>query len=151
MRFNVGERELWIRAHSRSGKMPVVLPLLGLGAPSEERELWIRAHSGSGKISVVLTLLGLSSSLRCTTKSSNFPLWGEKVVFLASWGGLLICELWIRAHSGSGKIPVVLTLFGAEQLSSVHHKNQQLPPMGGEGSFCGVLGKTTYLQKGCPD
>ena len=54
------------------------------------RELWIRAHSGLGKIPVVLTLLGLSSSLQCTTKSSNFSLWGEKVVFLASWGGLLI-------------------------------------------------------------
>ena len=49
-----------------------------------ERQLWIRAHSGLGKIPVVLTLLGLSSFLQCTTKSSNFPLWGEKVVFLAS-------------------------------------------------------------------
>ena len=54
------------------------------------RELWIRAHSGLGKIPVVLTLLGLSSSLQCTTKSSNSPLWGEKVVVLASWGELLI-------------------------------------------------------------
>ena len=54
------------------------------------RELWIRAHSRLGKIPVVLTLLGLSSSLECTTEPSNFPLWGEKVVFLASWGGLLI-------------------------------------------------------------
>ena len=51
----------------------------------EERELWIRAHSGLGKTPVVLTFLGLSSSLQCTTKPSNFPLWGEKVVFLASW------------------------------------------------------------------
>ena len=62
-----------------------------------ERELWIRAHSGLGKMPVVLTLLGLSSSLQCTTKPSNFPLWG------------------------------------------------------GEGGFCGVLGRTTYLQKGCPN
>ena len=54
------------------------------------RELWIRAHSGLGKIPVLLTLLELSSSLECATKTSNFPLWGEKVVFLASWGGLLI-------------------------------------------------------------
>ena len=54
------------------------------------RELWIRAHRGLGKIPVVLNLLGLSSSLQCTTKPSNFSLWGEKVVFLASWGGLLI-------------------------------------------------------------
>ena len=48
---------------------------------SLERELWIRAHSGSGKIPVVLTLLGLSSSLQCTTKSSNFPLWGRRCFF----------------------------------------------------------------------
>ena len=54
------------------------------------RQLWIRAHSRLGKIPVVLTLLELSSSLECTTKPSNFPLWGEKVVFLASWGELLI-------------------------------------------------------------
>ena len=38
----------------------------------------------------MLTLLELSSSLECTTKPSSFPLWGEKVVVLASWGGLLI-------------------------------------------------------------
>ena len=56
------------------------------------RELWIRAHSGLGKIPVMLTLLGLSSSLECTTKPSNFSLWGEKVVFLVSWGGLLISK-----------------------------------------------------------
>ena len=55
----------------------------------QERELWIRAHSRLGKIPVVLTLLGLSSSLECTTKPSNFPLWGEKVFFPASWRGLL--------------------------------------------------------------
>ena len=54
------------------------------------RELWIRAHSRLGKIPVVLTLLGLSSSLQCTTKPSNFPLWEEKVIFLAFWGVLLI-------------------------------------------------------------
>ena len=64
---------------------------------SSERELWIRAHSGLGKISVVLTLLGLSSFLQCTTKSSNFSLWGEKVVFLASWGGLLISRRGVPA------------------------------------------------------
>ena len=58
--------------------------------PSGERELWIRAHRGLGKIPVVLPLLGLSSSLECTTKTSNFPLWGEKVVFLVSWGELVI-------------------------------------------------------------
>ena len=46
-----------------------------------ERKLWIRAHGGLGKIPVVLTLLGLSSSLQCTTKFSNFSLWGEKVFF----------------------------------------------------------------------
>ena len=45
----------------------------------KKRELWIRAHSGSGKIPVVLILLGLSGSLRCTTKPSNFlPLWGRR-------------------------------------------------------------------------
>ena len=55
-----------------------------------QRELWIRAHSRLGKIPVVLTLLGLSSSLQCTTKPSNFPLWEEKVIFLAFWGVLLI-------------------------------------------------------------
>ena len=55
-----------------------------------KRELWIRAHSRLGKIPVVLTLLELSSSLECTTKPSNFPLWGEKVFFPASWRGLLI-------------------------------------------------------------
>ena len=38
----------------------------------------------------MLTLLELSSSLECTTKPSNFPLRGEKVVFLASWGELVI-------------------------------------------------------------
>ena len=57
---------------------------------NHERELWIRAHSRLGKIPVVLTLLGLSSSLQCTTKPSNFPLWEEKVIFLAFWGVLLI-------------------------------------------------------------
>ena len=55
-----------------------------------QRELWIRSHRGLGKVPVMLTLLVLSSSLQCTTKSSNFSLWEEKVVFLASWGGLLI-------------------------------------------------------------
>ena len=55
-----------------------------------KRELWIRTHSRLGKIPVVLTLLELSSSLQCTTKPSNFPLWGENVVFLASWGELVI-------------------------------------------------------------
>ena len=59
------------------------------GLSLNERELWIRAHSRLGKIPVVLTLLGLSSSLECTTKPSNFPLWGEKVFFPASWRGLL--------------------------------------------------------------
>ena len=49
-----------------------------------KRELWIRAHGRLGKIPVVLTLLGLSNSLECTTKPSSFPLWGEKVVVLAS-------------------------------------------------------------------
>ena len=38
----------------------------------------------------MLTLLELSSSLECTTKPSHFPLREEKVVFLASWGRLLI-------------------------------------------------------------
>ena len=38
----------------------------------------------------MLTLLELSSSLECTTKPSNFPLWGDKVVVLASWGELVI-------------------------------------------------------------
>ena len=67
-------------------------PATGLGAFSVSllRELWIRAHSRLGKIPVVLTLLGLSSSLQCTTKPSNFPLWEEKVIFLAFWGVLLI-------------------------------------------------------------
>ena len=46
-----------------------------------QRELWIRAHSGLGKIPVVLTLLGLSSSLECTTKPSNLPLWGRRWFF----------------------------------------------------------------------
>ena len=55
-----------------------------------ERELWIRAHSRLGKIPVVLTLLGLSNSLECTTKPSNSLLWEEKVIFLASWGELVI-------------------------------------------------------------
>ena len=57
---------------------------LMLRESSRERKLLIRAHSGLGKIPVVLTLLGLRSSLECTTKTSNFFLWGEKVVFLAS-------------------------------------------------------------------
>ena len=60
------------------------------GGELQIRELWIRAHSRLGKIPVVLTLLGLSSSLQCTTKPSNFPLWEEKVIFLAFWGVLLI-------------------------------------------------------------
>ena len=53
-----------------------------------QRELWIRAHSRLGKVPVVLTLLELSSSLQYTTKPSNLPLWGGKVVVLVSWGGL---------------------------------------------------------------
>ena len=108
----------------------------------QECELWIRAHRGLGKIPVVLTLLGLSNFLQCTTKSSNFPLWGEKVVFLTSWGELVISRRgvptemlppnpgvlihnWrdqeyanygLRARNGLGNISIRTPLLGASNL-----------------------------------
>ena len=43
------KRELWIRAHSGLAKMPVVLPLLGLGAPSEENSVLAAAFCAREK------------------------------------------------------------------------------------------------------
>ena len=61
------------------GEMLFIMALFHVS--SYKRELWIRTHSRLGKTPVVLTLLELSSSLQCTTKPSNFPLWGRMWFF----------------------------------------------------------------------
>ena len=98
----------------------------------------------------MLTLLELSSSLECTTKPSHFPLREEKVVFLASWGRLLIRELWIRAHSRLGKSPVVLTLLELRSSLEYTTKLSNFPLWGEKVVFLASWVGLLISRKGVP-